>query len=124
MTRQQNEEQRILREANAELMGAMQSLIPQREFRIFIRRICADLGLLENAGTGPNVFTANALTTAHESGKLAAVQYLVQMLTTADPNFYVTLLKEEINGRTRRSSRLANLPDSGRDDSDVGGDEA
>lgn len=118
MSRRDNEEARIIREANAELMGAMQSLIPQAEFRLLIRRFLSDMGALENSGMGPAIFTPNALTTAHESGKLAAVQYLVQMLAACDPNIYITLLKDENNGRSRRTSRLANLPDPGRDDAD------
>lgn len=115
MSRATNEEEKISAEARRELVVSIESLCEQREFRTLVRQYLSDLGLLENQGTGASPFTSNALTTAYETGRLAAAQYFIAMLTAVKEDFYLTVLKEHLNATRSRSRRLADLNDAGRD---------
>lgn len=111
MSRLSNEEQRLDAEERRELAAAIESLVQQPMFRLFVRRFLLDLGGLDNNGMGPNVFSSNALTTAHEAGKFSVLQQLVAYLTQVQPDFYPNLLKENSYAAVARIARLAKFRD-------------
>ncbi len=79
------------------LQGAVGALRDDRNFRFLLRHWLKRQGLMEGRGVGINPFNVNALTQAHYSGKMAAAQEFVGILTEFVPEFYATLLLEEIN---------------------------
>lgn len=64
--------------------------------------------LYENCGMAVNPFTTNALTTAHNSGKMAAGQVFFGLLNEIDPQFLPGLMQEMNDERTARDTDFSN----------------
>lgn len=63
--------------------------------------------LHEAAGMARDPFTGNALTTAHNAGKMAMIQTLVDLINQTEPQFYGRLLQEMNSEQRNRRDYLA-----------------
>jgi len=89
------------------LDSAARKIEADSDLRFFLATALSASGALENSGMGVNPFSVNALTTAHECGKVAAMQQLISLLSETVPTFYADLLKENLNERHTRAAALA-----------------
>jgi hypothetical protein len=74
--------------------------------------------LHEAAGMARDPFTGNALTTAHNAGKMSIIADLVNLINQTEPQFYGRLLQEMNSEQRTRRDYLAERADSGRADDD------
>lgn len=82
--------------------------------RALLRRLYADCGMALNP------FTTNALTTAHNAGKMAVGQEFFGYLNEMDPSFLPGLMREMNDERNSRNNDLLTLQRQRRDA--IGGD--
>ena len=106
-------EENLLRKYEAadrrRLAAASEQIAADSDLRFFIITALESCGGIENSGMGTNPHATNALTTAHETGKMAAMQYLISLISTHVPTFYPDLIKEALNERTERTASIAAL---------------
>lgn len=86
---------------------AAQRIQEDPDLRFLISAALEGCGGLENSGMAANPHTTNALTTAHETGKMAAMQYFIGLIANHAPSFYPDLLKEILHERTERTASYA-----------------
>lgn len=104
-------EQNLARKFEAQdrrrLAAAAEQIAANADLRFFVRALLSLTNCIDNSGMGGNPFTSNALTTAHETGKMAAMQHLVALLADANPSIYPELIKEHLNEQRDRAAALA-----------------
>lgn len=74
--------------------------------------------LHEAAGMARDPFTGNALTTAHNAGKMAIIRDVINLINETEPNFYGRLLQEMNSEQRSRRDYLAERTNAGGPDDD------
>ena len=91
------------REDRAAYEAAVREIRASSDLRALMRY------LYEACGMANDPFTGDALTTAHNSGKMAVGVDFFGLINLLDPSFLPTLMQELNDVRNRRTTQLASI---------------
>jgi hypothetical protein len=109
MTSENALKRRWAREDDEAVTAAIAALVQHQQGRKFLWR------LLQIGGVGQQPYVSNALQTAFNCGTLNVGNQILEMLASAAPDAYITMMKENADERSTRDAELGAARSAGGD---------